>query len=214
MRIAEAAAFRVDACAEARGNSAPKAEEHVDAFLHLSVSMRSTASLRAVAIAAALSASGCAHLGAGTAHSRYLTPGERLVAIRRARVWRPTNIPAVNIEAGPARRDGFPPGATVGCDYRPDKLGGNTPKFACAISADDVVKVKYGKRNGEVYAAVAATRLLWALGFGADAIYPVHVICRGCPKQMAISTIHRHRTRTKCGSSSPRSSGRCRGATC
>ena len=86
---------------------------------------------------------------------------------------------------GPARRDGFPPGATVTCDYRADPLGGRTPKFACAVAPGDVVKVKYGRDNGEVYAGVAATRLLWALGFGADAIYPVHVICRGCPKQLA-----------------------------
>ena len=37
---------------------------------------------------------------------------------------------------------------------------------------NDKVKVKYGKTNGEVYAEVAATRLLWALGFGADAHVP------------------------------------------
>jgi hypothetical protein len=35
--------------------------------------------------------------------------------------------------------------------------------------------------NGEVYAEVAATRLLWALGFGADRMYPVRVQCRHCP---------------------------------
>jgi len=32
-----------------------------------------------------------------------------------------------------------------------------------------------------VRAEVAATRLLWALGFPADAMYPVRVVCRGCP---------------------------------
>jgi hypothetical protein len=30
---------------------------------------------------------------------------------------------------------------------------------------------------------VAASRLLWALGFGADRMYPVRVICRGCPRE-------------------------------
>jgi len=62
-------------------------------------------------------------------------------------------------------------------------LTGNSPKFACLIdgAADDEVKVKYGATNGEVYAEVAATRLFWALGFGADRMYPVTVICRGCP---------------------------------
>jgi hypothetical protein len=44
--------------------------------------------------------------------------------------------------------------------------------------------VKYGDTNAEVYAEVAATRLLWALGFGADAWYPVKVICRQCPSTL------------------------------
>ena len=43
------------------------------------------------------------------------------------------------------------------------------------------LKVRYGRDNGEVYAQVAATRLLWALGFGANRMYPVRVVCRGCP---------------------------------
>ena len=42
------------------------------------------------------------------------------------------------------------------------------------------MKVRYGDTNGEVYAQVAATRLLWALGFGANRMYPVTVACRGC----------------------------------
>jgi len=42
--------------------------------------------------------------------------------------------------------------------------------------------VKYGRENGEIYAEVAASRLLWALGFGADRVYPVKVVCRGCPE--------------------------------
>jgi hypothetical protein len=45
----------------------------------------------------------------------------------------------------------------------------------------DALKVRYGNDNGEIYAGVASTRLLWALGFGADGLYPVHVICRHCP---------------------------------
>ena len=32
----------------------------------------------------------------------------------------------------------------------------------------------------EVQASVLATRLLWALGFVADRVYPVRVSCRGC----------------------------------
>jgi hypothetical protein len=64
----------------------------------------------------------------------------------------------------------------------PDKpLNGNTPKFLCAARPEDVVKVKYGEKNGEVYAEVAASRLFWALGFRADRMYLARVRCQGCP---------------------------------
>ena len=69
----------------------------------------------------------------------------------------------------------------VTCDYVDKKLSGNSPKFACRVGVDDEVKVKFGGTNGEVYGEVAATRLLWALGFGADWMYPVRVVCRRCP---------------------------------
>ena len=45
--------------------------------------------------------------------------------------------------------------------------------------------MKFGGTNGEVYAELLATRLLWALGFGADRMYRVNVICDGCPKEFA-----------------------------
>jgi hypothetical protein len=152
--------------------------------LHLDDYMERTPALCVVALVSALSG-GCAHLAAGEAPARYLTPVERRAAIRRAQVWLPTDIPSVDIKTGPPRRDGFAPGETVTCDYISAKLGGRTPKFACAITPKDIVKVKYGRENGEVYAGVAATRLLSALGFGADAMYPVRVLCRGCPEQLA-----------------------------
>jgi hypothetical protein len=60
-------------------------------------------------------------------------------------------------------------------------MTGRSPKFSCVINPEDEVKVKYGRQNGEVYAEVAATRLLWALGFGADREYPVRVVCLDCP---------------------------------
>ena len=105
----------------------------------------------------------------------------RLDVIRRAQVWMPTDIPSLNLLKGPDDPRGFEPGATVTCDYVSRKLGGNTPKFACRLAPDDEVKVKHGGTNGEVYGEVIATRLLWALGFGADHMYSVRVICRGCP---------------------------------
>jgi hypothetical protein len=129
---------------------------------------------------------GCASLRTiKSSHKEFLTPAERTAAIRRAQVWHPTRVAAMNLRTGPGGKGSFAPGETVTCDYVDDKLGGTSPKFACAVTPDDVVKVKYGRDNGEVYAGVAATRLLWALGFGADAMYPVRVICRGCPSALA-----------------------------
>jgi hypothetical protein len=65
------------------------------------------------------------------------------------------------------------------CGFLETKLSGTTQKFECKVG-DDVLKVRYGKGNGEVEGAVLASRLLWALGFGADGVYPVRVTCRGC----------------------------------
>jgi len=59
-------------------------------------------------------------------------------------------------------------------------LPGTTPKFDCRLSTGEVVKVRYGVENGKVEGAVIASRLLWALGFGADRLYPVRITCRGC----------------------------------
>src|SRR4051812_20803530 len=97
-----------------------------------------------------------------------LSPEARLVAIRRAQVWKPTSIPAMDLVAGPQGRGALAPGATVTCEFRPKTVNGRSPKFTCVLADGDEVKVKYGKTNGEVYGEVAATRLLWSLGFLAD----------------------------------------------
>ena len=101
--------------------------------------------------------------------------------MKRAQVWTPTNIPSMDMRLGPERPDSFQPGQEVTCDYvHEEELPGTSRKFNCAITKDDVVKVRYGEENGKVEGEVLATRLLWALGFGADAVYPVKVRCRGC----------------------------------
>ena len=109
-----------------------------------------------------------------------LTPATRLDFIRRAQIWMPTDVPAMNLRVGPQGPGAFAPGAVVTCDYVEKKMPGTSRKFACAISLDDVVKVRYGPDNGKVEGEVLASRLLWALGFGADRNYPVRVTCRGC----------------------------------
>jgi hypothetical protein len=124
----------------------------------------------------------------GQSHHARLSSEARLVAIRRAQVWSPTNVPSMDLKAGPQGPGAFAPNQTVTCDYVEKKMTGRSPKFTCKLAPDDEVKVKYGKENGEVYGEVAATRLLWALGFGADRMYPVRVVCRGCPPDPAASS--------------------------
>ena len=113
---------------------------------------------------------------------KHLSREERLALLRHAQVWMSTDVASVDIKAGPQDVKGFPPEATVPCEYVAKKVV-STPKFWCEVDAGppaDNVKVKYNEKNGEVYGEVAATRLLWALGFGADRMYPVKVLCRGC----------------------------------
>jgi hypothetical protein len=105
----------------------------------------------------------------------------RLEAIRHAQVWMPGDIASKDLRLGPQDEGAFEPEAVVKCDYIEEKQTG-TPKFDCAIRPDDKVRVKYGEQNGEIYSEVASSRLLWALGFGADRMYPVKVVCNGCPR--------------------------------
>jgi hypothetical protein len=116
-----------------------------------------------------------------TAVQRTLRKDTRLAFIQRARVWTPTNVPEMDIRTGPEGTGVFQPNETVKCDYvARSQLPGSTQKFYCDVGDGDVVKVRYGKDNGEVEGGLLASRLLWALGFGADRVYPVQVICRGC----------------------------------
>ena len=108
----------------------------------------------------------------------------RASLIARAQVWKPTDVATIDIKMGPAEPEAFPFLATVPCESSNTRLSGRSPKFACKIRPADEVKVKFGGANGEVYAEVAASRLLWALGFGADRMYPVRVVCRGCPAEL------------------------------
>jgi hypothetical protein len=102
--------------------------------------------------------------------------------VARAQVRLAGDIAARDAKLGPDEPGAFALGATIHCTHLDKKLGGLSPKFACVTPEGDELKVKYGGTNGEVYAEVAATRLLWTLGFGADRMYSVRVVCRGCPE--------------------------------
>ena len=137
----------------------------------------------AVAVAAVFTAcTACGYRGWSAKKSvAHVSSKTRLDDIRHAQVWEATNIPAMDLKAGPPGQGAFAPGAAVNCKYEKKDVAGNSPKFTCVIPPDDEVKVKYGRDNGEVYAEVAATRLFWALGFPVDRMYPVRVVCDGCP---------------------------------
>ena len=74
---------------------------------------------------------------AGTPDLAHVTPAERAAYIRRAAVWQRTDIPSMDLLAGPRRKDAFTFDQKVACDYvvPAEPLGGATPKFMCAIES-------------------------------------------------------------------------------
>jgi hypothetical protein len=105
------------------------------------------------------------------------TEAARLDALRRADVWRE---PAVPIERADLSRDPDALPDDVACRFEVEEPSGTAPKFECSLANGDHVKIKYG--GAEPHGEVAATRLLRALGFGADRVEFVRrVRCRGCP---------------------------------
>jgi len=102
-------------------------------------------------------------------------------ALRRASVWHPVTAP-VDVSANPPDSTSLLSGSPVECRFLARGADGTSPKFDCVLRNGDVVKVKYG-RNPEIQGEVAASRLLTALGFGADSNYLVeHLRCYGCPR--------------------------------
>ncbi|HET9316368.1 MAG TPA: hypothetical protein VFQ51_12315 [Vicinamibacteria bacterium] len=97
-------------------------------------------------------------------------------ALARASVWAPPAVPpgSVDLSANP----GPFPDPTI-CRFQPSEPSGATPKFDCVFEGGEVLKVKYGSE--EVHSEAVASRLLSALGFGADRIYLVRTLrCFGC----------------------------------
>jgi hypothetical protein len=113
-----------------------------------------------------------------------LPEATRSTYIRMADVWFPTETGKMDLLAGPDVPGRFSFREEISCLYaEPDPTdppGGDTSKFECILHDGRKVKIKYD--NAEVSAEVAASRLLWALGFGADGMFPVVVHCKNCPK--------------------------------
>jgi len=104
----------------------------------------------------------------------------RDAALKHAEVWR---IPErADLSANPPDPTGVLSQERVECRFLARGVDGTSPKFDCLLRNGDIVKVKYG-RNPEVHAEAAASRLLTALGFGADNNYLIeHLRCYGCPR--------------------------------
>jgi hypothetical protein len=133
----------------------------------------------------------------------FYTSKDRLNAMHSAALFVPTQVSEVDISKGPPQEKHLfllHYDDKVICDFATpgNKMGGKTPKFGCKITAvesadgqkqmltpdideTEPVKVKFGGSDNEVFAEIVATRLMWALGYYADAWFPVHVECHGCP---------------------------------
>jgi hypothetical protein len=100
-------------------------------------------------------------------------------ALARASVWSEPAVPIAAATLG-GSADALPDPAI--CRFHPGEPSGATPKFDCVFEGGARLKVKYGK-NPEIHTEAAATRLLSALGFGADRIDLLRTLrCFGCPE--------------------------------
>lgn len=114
----------------------------------------------------------------------FVSPAERDRALASAIVWSAPDVPLREAVLGknPPEAGALGAGHAISCRFVPNEASGTTPKFYCELPDGEVVKVKYGRNNPELAAEVAATRLLAALGFGADTMVRVTAVhCYGCP---------------------------------
>jgi hypothetical protein len=108
---------------------------------------------------------------------RTVSMRERADAMARAQVWRQPETPVSRVRFGADRAAP----SNIECRFRLTDLGGTTPKFNCLLESGKELRIKYGP-GAEIPAEAAATRLLTALGFGADTVTLVErVRCFECP---------------------------------
>lgn len=106
----------------------------------------------------------------------------RDLSLASARVWEAPRVPVSQARLDENPPGGWKPTDEVSCTFVFEAVGGTTPKFNCALPDGEIVKVKYGRANDEMYTEVAASRLVSALGFGSDRMFVVRrVKCSGCP---------------------------------
>jgi hypothetical protein len=133
----------------------------------------------------------------------FYSPKDRLQAMHASALFAPRAVSEADIMEGPSQNKNqfqLHFNDKVICDFKTpgSQMGGKTPKFGCQITRvespdgkiqtaapgidEEVVKVKFGSDDNEVYAEVAATRLMWALGYYSDSWFSVRVECHNCPQ--------------------------------
>ncbi len=109
----------------------------------------------------------------------------------RVKVWQQPVVPIEQADLAETNGpDSFKANDEVVCKFHPQATygSGRTEKFYCILPTGRIIKVKYsadaqGEDNPEVRSEIVGTRLLRALGFGADIVYmPKVVRCFGCPE--------------------------------
>src|SRR5262249_30780342 len=97
-----------------------------------------------------------------------VSPHARAAYLAQAILWEPPDIAEMTAER---IREGEPtslqPDQDVSCTYLSkthEDLGGTSTKFGCQGKNGKTFRIKYGVK---LHTTVAASRLLWALGFGA-----------------------------------------------
>jgi hypothetical protein len=123
-----------------------------------------------------------------SAKARHRDPDALPLSLRRAYigkadVWQNTDTSKKDLFNGPRDSLALNFDQALACDFVKVAVNSKHPRFYCKLDTGRVVSVSYGKNNPEVYSQVLGTRLLWALGFGADTAYPVRIVCRNCPAQ-------------------------------
>ena len=114
-----------------------------------------------------------------SSRTRALSADERDETLARAQVWRRPLVPVSEAYLG---QDRAAP-RELDCTFKPNAPSGTTPKFDCVTGDGEEIRIKYGL-GAEVPGEAAATRLLTALGFGADSITLIERLrCFGCPKE-------------------------------
>jgi hypothetical protein len=113
----------------------------------------------------------------------------RLAYLASARIWQdPGVLSPQDILKGPPTQDAFARSSVLECSFdKPgDSFGGKSKKFLCRLDDGKTLLVKYwdpktADGNREVFSSVAATRLMWALGFNTSPSWPIDLRCRDCP---------------------------------